>query len=95
MADDIPLGSRIMAVADVFTAITEDRPYRRGMGQAEALAVLNRMARQNELDAALVDLLVRHFEAVNRVRAEAQAAAVREYENFRAALGQEKAPATP
>jgi hypothetical protein len=38
---------------------------------------------------------VRHFEAVNRVRAEAQAAAVREYENFRAALGQEKAPATP
>lgn len=95
MADDIPLGSRIMAVADVFTAITEDRPYRRGMGQAEALAVLHRMARQNELDGALVDLLVRHFAALNRVRAEAQAAAAREYEDFRAALGLDNAPDAP
>ncbi len=95
MADDIPLGSRIMAVADVFTAITEDRPYRRGMGQAEALAVLHRMARQNELDGALVDLLVRHFAALNRVRAEAQAAAAREYDDFRTALGLDQAPAGP
>jgi hypothetical protein len=65
------------------------------MGQAEALAVLHRMARQNELDGALVDLLVRHFAALNRVRAEAQAAAAREYEDFRAALGLDNAPDAP
>lgn len=93
-ADDLPLGSRIMAVADVFTAITEDRPYRRGMAPAEALAVLRRMARQNELDGALVDLLIRNFEYLNRVRAKAQAAAVREYDSFRTALGLKEAPAT-
>jgi len=26
--DDLPLGSRIMAVADMFVALAEDRPYR-------------------------------------------------------------------
>jgi HD-GYP domain-containing protein (c-di-GMP phosphodiesterase class II) len=29
--DEIPLGSRIIAVADTFDAMTHDRPYRRGM----------------------------------------------------------------
>ena len=85
-ADDIPLGSRIMAVADVFTGITEDRPYRRGMSKAEALAVLRDMAGRNELDGAMVALLIQNFETINRVRAEAQSQAIREYEDFRAKL---------
>jgi hypothetical protein len=41
-----------------------------------------------------VDLLVCNFEALNRIRAEAQAAAMREYEAFRAALELKEAPAT-
>ncbi|MGD9581418.1 MAG: HD-GYP domain-containing protein, partial [Vampirovibrionia bacterium] len=36
-ADQLPQMSRIMAVADVFTAITEDRPYRDGMSTDKAL----------------------------------------------------------
>jgi len=35
--DDICLEARIIAVADVYDAITADRPYRRGFGQKEAL----------------------------------------------------------
>jgi HD-GYP domain-containing protein (c-di-GMP phosphodiesterase class II) len=35
--DDIPLGSRIVAVTDAFDAMTTDRPYRKGMSHAEAL----------------------------------------------------------
>jgi len=35
--DDLPLGSRIIAVADVFTALTEHRPYRQGMEKKAAL----------------------------------------------------------
>ena len=34
--ENIPVGSRIMAVADIFTAITEPRPYREGMGAGPA-----------------------------------------------------------
>jgi diguanylate cyclase (GGDEF)-like protein/PAS domain S-box-containing protein len=36
----IPLSARIMAVADAFSAMTTDRPYRRGMEFARALDVL-------------------------------------------------------
>jgi putative nucleotidyltransferase with HDIG domain len=38
--DDIPLGARIIAVADAFDAITTDRPYQKARTYAEALAIL-------------------------------------------------------
>ncbi len=39
-AEDIPVGGRIMAIADVFDALTSDRPYRRALEPKEALNVL-------------------------------------------------------
>jgi HD-GYP domain-containing protein (c-di-GMP phosphodiesterase class II) len=42
--DDIPLGSRIIAVADGFDALITDRPYRAALSQAEAFAELKRCA---------------------------------------------------
>ena len=36
----IPIGARILAVVDCFDAVTSDRPYRRRMTDAEALAIL-------------------------------------------------------
>ena len=36
----IPLPARIMAVADAYSAMTTDRPYRKGMEPAKALAIL-------------------------------------------------------
>ncbi|HUB76303.1 MAG TPA: HD domain-containing phosphohydrolase [Solirubrobacteraceae bacterium] len=38
--DDIPLSGRIVAVADVYDALTSDRPYRPSLSRAEALEVL-------------------------------------------------------
>jgi HD-GYP domain-containing protein (c-di-GMP phosphodiesterase class II) len=49
----IPLGARIIAVADTFDAITSDRPYRRAASQKRALAVLEGEAGV-QLDAAAV-----------------------------------------
>lgn len=37
---DIPLGARIVFVADAFDALTTDRPYRRGRSPGEAIAIL-------------------------------------------------------
>ena len=37
---DIPLGSRIILVADAFDALTTDRPYRQALSKASALEVL-------------------------------------------------------
>lgn len=39
---DIPLGSRIIAVADAFDAMTSDRPYRRAMSSRTALEEIRR-----------------------------------------------------
>jgi len=40
--EDIPLGARIIAVADAFDSMTTDRPYRRGMTINEAMTELQR-----------------------------------------------------
>lgn len=84
--DDLPLGARLMAVADVFTGITENRPYRKGMTREEALGVLHGMAAKGELDARLIALLEINYDAIHRAREEAQAQAVREYGAFREAM---------
>ncbi|MEW6064291.1 MAG: HD domain-containing phosphohydrolase [Bacillota bacterium] len=42
--EEIPLLSRILAVADAFDAMTNDRPYRKAMSREEALAELERNA---------------------------------------------------
>lgn len=78
----IPLEARILAVADVFTALTEDRPYRSGMDRAAALEVLEELVQKGALDTRLVRLLGEHYETVDRCRIAAQAEAVREYREF-------------
>jgi putative nucleotidyltransferase with HDIG domain len=42
--EEIPLEARLLAVADAFDAMTSDRPYRRALSQAEALAEVERCA---------------------------------------------------
>lgn len=39
---EIPLGGRVISVADTFQALTSDRPYHRAISAAEALAMLDR-----------------------------------------------------
>jgi HD-GYP domain-containing protein (c-di-GMP phosphodiesterase class II) len=91
---DLSEGSRIMAVADVFTAITEDRPYRAGMDRTSAKKVMYDMVAQAAIDPDIVNLLMSNFEELNCIRADAQSEAVREYGEISvkvAAIGAEKA----
>jgi len=76
---DLSVGSRIVAVSDVFTAITEDRPYRSGMDRAKARKVIDAMVSRSALDPDVVALLMSNYEDMNGVRMTAQAEAVREY----------------
>jgi len=39
-ADTIPLHARILALADVFDALTTDRPYRPAFSREEAMAMM-------------------------------------------------------
>jgi putative two-component system response regulator len=54
--DAIPLEGRIVAVADVFDSHQRDRPHRRGIGAADALAVIV-AGRGTAFDPAVVDAL--------------------------------------
>jgi len=81
-SDELPLGARIMAVADVFTALTEDRPYRKGMDSKNTKAALQTMVDAGELDNHLVDLVFKHYVKMNDIRDSAQKQAIRDYHAF-------------
>ena len=71
-AQDIPLGSRIMAIADVFTAIMEDRPYRKGMNKDEVIGLMESMVKNETLCPYIFLILTDNFDMLNAVRDEAQ-----------------------
>jgi HD-GYP domain-containing protein (c-di-GMP phosphodiesterase class II) len=56
-ATAIPLGGRILSVADAFVAMTSDRPYRAALRPAEALGLLI-AARGSSFDPSVVDAFV-------------------------------------
>lgn len=85
-SDDLPLGARIMAVADVFTALTENRPYRKGMDPDSARAALQSMQNAGELDQYLVDIVFDHYDNMNAIRGAAQKEAVADYHSFQKIL---------
>ncbi len=80
---ELSLGSRIMAVADIFTAITEERPYRKGMDKREGLKILNNMARNNKIDANIVSEVEKKFDEINKAREIAESAAKKDYKEYR------------
>jgi HD-GYP domain-containing protein (c-di-GMP phosphodiesterase class II) len=80
-AAQIDTGARIMAVADIFTAIEEDRPYRHGMTKAEIYKVLRQQAGQGLIEAKIVNLLFDNYDLVRGYVREKQAGARYFYEN--------------
>lgn len=59
---DIPIGARIIAVADSFQAMISDRPYRKGMPIIDALAEIKR-CEGAQFDPDIVDAFLKlHFE---------------------------------
>ena len=56
--DDIHLFPRIVAVADVYDALTSERCYKPAMSNASAVDILNEEAALGKLDKNIVDLFV-------------------------------------
>lgn len=55
--EEIPIGARVIALADVFDALTSDRPYRQAMSQPEALEYVQQHA-GTHFDPQVVDALI-------------------------------------
>jgi len=64
--EEIPLNARIVAVADIYDALTSERPYKEAWGRERALAEIRRLA-GTHLDAQVVDAFFRCQEHVQQV----------------------------
>jgi HD-GYP domain-containing protein (c-di-GMP phosphodiesterase class II) len=63
-ADRINIGARIMTVADLFTALSEDRPYRRGMERKQITGILASQTARGSIDERIVNTLLDSFEEI-------------------------------
>ncbi len=59
--EEIPLGARILAVADSYDAMSSDRPYRKRLSEEECLAELKKAAGK-QLDPRIVEAFLRVLE---------------------------------
>ncbi|MDH5483945.1 MAG: HD domain-containing protein [Gammaproteobacteria bacterium] len=66
-ADDIPIEARIVAVADVFDALTSCRPYKQAWSNDDAFDALRELANQ-KLDSGCVEVLIRCREEVEQIQ---------------------------
>jgi HD-GYP domain-containing protein (c-di-GMP phosphodiesterase class II) len=57
MGENIPIEARIIAVADVFDALTSHRPYKEAWSNEEAITMMRQMAGK-QLDAKCVEALL-------------------------------------
>lgn len=79
----LDLGSRIMAVSDVFTALTEERPYREAMTFDKVTEIMDEMCLKNKLDMTVTKLVLKNFEHVNDIRYKSQADELAAFEVFK------------
>jgi len=79
--EKLSLGMRIMSVADVFTALAEERPYRSGMTSRQMREVLWEMAGVS-LDRPVVEVALDNLDDIRPVTHAAQQEEERRYEAF-------------
>ncbi len=65
--DEIPLEARIIAVADVFDALTSKRPYKEAWDNARAFEMLKKLAGES-LDQDCVDALLKNVDKIEKIQ---------------------------
>ncbi|MGM0607410.1 MAG: HD-GYP domain-containing protein [Candidatus Muiribacteriota bacterium] len=58
-------GSRILTVADIFTALAEDRPYRPGLPAGEIIGILHIMVKDKKIDEKIFTIIKNNIENIN------------------------------
>ena len=65
--DEIPLEARIVAVADIFDALTSERPYKNAWDNAAAIRTIKQLSGEI-LDQDCVDALLKNMEQVEKIQ---------------------------
>lgn len=61
-ASELDLGSRIVAVADIFQALVQKRPYRDSLNLQEIKHIMDGMVLEGKLDKQVICILEHHYE---------------------------------
>ncbi len=83
---DLPFGARIVAVADVFTALAEDRPYRKGLDGKKIKNILKELANNRDLDRIIIEIVFKHFDELYEYLKTIQEKEKRKYLEFKEAV---------
>ncbi|MBO4863242.1 MAG: HD domain-containing protein [Eubacterium sp.] len=67
-ADDIPMGARIIAIADIFSAVAEIRSYRKGLTKEEVVAILRDNVDNGAMSGYIVETLINNYDNINSIR---------------------------
>ncbi len=67
-ADDIPMGARIIAIADIFSAVAEIRAYRPGMSKEEVIQTLREYVESGAMSGYIVELLINNYDDIYSIR---------------------------
>jgi len=81
-SENLSLGARIMAVADIFTALTENRPYRQGMEKGNVIRVLKSMADNGSICSNVVSLIEGNIDLLTEICTTHQQAAEKDYQQY-------------
>ena len=67
-ADDIPMGARIIAIADIFSAVAEIRSYRPGMSKEEVIKTLREYVESGAMSGYIVEMLINNYDDIYSIR---------------------------
>lgn len=59
--DRLSFEERLMACIDIYQALTEERPYKKGVSHSKAILIMRSMAKDNKIDAGIVEDMDRFF----------------------------------
>ena len=82
--DAIPFYSRILAVADILSALIGERSYKGPMPKGQVTAILGGMACRNQLDPIVTSVALEHYDELITFSAEDCAQAMEDYQSIKA-----------
>lgn len=60
-ADELSFEDRLMGCIDIYQALTEERPYKKGMSHAAAMRIMHSMVADGKIDADITRLMDEHY----------------------------------
>ncbi|MEW6456292.1 MAG: HD domain-containing phosphohydrolase [Acidobacteriota bacterium] len=61
---NLSLFSKIMAVSDIFNALTEERPYRKALDKNDVFKIMDEKVKKEEIDGNIVNVLKNNYEEI-------------------------------